>query len=577
VLIRVARAYLRPYRALIAWTLLLQFGQVSFMLLLPSLSARIIDQGALTGDTDYIVRMGGVLVVVTLVQVGLAVAAMWCASRVAMSLGRDLRDDVFEKVTTLSAREIAQFGTPSLITRVTNDVQQVQMCAFVTFTVSVAAPLTLLVGGFLAWRESGSLTIVLWIALPIMVTVLAVNAARMHPSFVKLQVALDRANQVLREQITGIRVVRAFVREPDEQARFEQVNDELTRYSLRTGRLSALPVPVLLATMNIASVAAIWLGADLIAQGKLQVGSLVAFLSYLVQILISVMTASMFMLMLPRASVGATRLREVLDTDPSVAPAISGVRALPGPPSLELRNASFAFPGAEQPVLREINVRVEPGETLAIVGSTGAGKSALLNLVARQFDVTAGCVTIAGVDVRELDTTCLAATLGLVPQRPFLFSGTVASNLRFGSPDATDPELWDALEVGQAADFVRTMADGLDSVITQGGGNVSGGQRQRLAIARAVVHRPAVYLFDDSFSALDLRTDARLRAALRPVTRDAVTVVVAQRVSTITAADHILVLEEGRITGLGTHTELLESCATYLEIVESQHYDEEAA
>jgi ATP-binding cassette subfamily B protein len=281
--------------------------------------------------------------------------------------------------------------------------------------------------------------------------------------------------------------------------------------------------------------------------------------------------------MLPRASVGATRLREVLDTDPSVAPAISGVRALPGPPSLELRNASFAFPGAEQPVLREINVRVEPGETLAIVGSTGAGKSALLNLVARQFDVTAGCVTIAGVDVRELDTTCLAATLGLVPQRPFLFSGTVASNLRFGSPDATDPELWDALEVAQAADFVRTMADGLDSVITQGGGNVSGGQRQRLAIARAVVHRPAVYLFDDSFSALDLRTDARLRAALRPVTRDAVTVVVAQRVSTITAADHILVLEEGRITGLGTHTELLESCATYLEIVESQHYDEEAA
>jgi ATP-binding cassette subfamily B protein len=410
-----------------------------------------------------------------------------------------------------------------------------------------------------------------------MVLVLGDNARRMHPSFVKLQATLDRANQVLREQITGIRVVRAFVREPDERVRFGVVNDELTGLSLRTGRLMAMSVPVLLACMNLGSVAAVWFGADLIGSGRLQVGSLVAFLTYLVQILVSVMTATMFMMMLPRASVGATRISEVLDAESTVVAASEGVRALAEPISLELHHASFAFPGAEQPVLRDISFRVDAGETLAIVGSTGAGKSALVNLVARQFDATEGSVTFGDTDIRDLDLDYFSSLLGLVPQKPFLFSGTVASNLRFGRPDATDHELWTALEVAQAADFVRTMPDGLDSPISQGGANVSGGQRQRLAIARAVVHRPAVYLFDDSFSALDLRTDARLRAALRPVTRDAVTVVVAQRVSTIIEADHILVLEEGRIVGLGPHAELLDTCPTYVEIIESQHYDRDAA
>jgi ATP-binding cassette subfamily B protein len=415
------------------------------------------------------------------------------------------------------------------------------------------------------------------VVVPLMVLVLGDNARRMHPSFVKLQATLDRANQVLREQITGIRVVRAFVREPDERVRFGVVNDELTGLSLRTGRLMAMSVPVLLACMNLGSVAAVWFGADLIGSGKLQVGSLVAFLSYLVQILVSVMTATMFMMMLPRASVGATRISEVLDAESTVVAASEGVRALAEPISLELHHASFAFPGAEQPVLRDISFRVDAGETLAIVGSTGAGKSALVNLVARQFDATEGSVTFGDTDIRDLDLDYFSSLLGLVPQKPFLFSGTVASNLRFGRPDATDHELWTALEVAQAADFVRTMPDGLDSPISQGGANVSGGQRQRLAIARAVVHRPAVYLFDDSFSALDLRTDARLRAALRPVTRDAVTVVVAQRVSTIIEADHILVLEEGRIVGLGPHAELLDTCPTYVEIIESQHYDRDAA
>jgi ATP-binding cassette subfamily B protein len=577
VLIGLTRTYLRPYRALIVWTLVLQLGQVIAALVLPTLSARIIDRGALTGDTGYITRMGAILMVVTVVQVLLAVAAVRDASRVSMALGRDLRNQVFRQVTALSAREVSQFGTPSLITRVTNDVQQVQMLVFVTGTVAVTAPMTLVVGGILAVREAGPLALILCVFVPIMVVVLGENARRMHPVFVKLQATLDRANQVLREQITGIRVVRAFVREPDERARFAVVNDELTRLSLRTGRMMAVAIPVLLASMNLGSVAAIWFGADLIGRGDLQVGSLVAFMTYLVQILISVMTATMFMMMFPRASVGATRISAVLDTQSSVAAPADGVRDLVGPISLELHHASFAFPGAEQPVLHDISLRVDAGETLAIIGSTGSGKSALVNLVARQFDVTEGSIAIAGTDLRDLDPDYLAALLGLVPQRPFLFSGTVASNLRFGRPDATDHELWSALEIAQAADFVRTMPDGLDSPITQGGGNVSGGQRQRLAIARAVIHQPAIYLFDDSFSALDLRTDARLRSALRPVTRDAVTVVVAQRVSTITGADHILVLEEGRVVGLGAHRELLDTCPTYVEIVESQHYDQDAA
>jgi ATP-binding cassette subfamily B protein len=577
VLIRVARTYLRPYRLLIALTLVLQFGQVVASLLLPTLSARIIDQGALTGDTDYILRMGSVLMAITAVQVVLAIVAVRYASRLSMALGRDLRNHVFRHVTALSAREVTRFGTPSLITRVTNDVQQVQMFVFISATIAVTAPMMLVVGGILAVREAGALALILCVVVPLMVLVLGDNARRMHPSFVKLQATLDRANQVLREQITGIRVVRAFVREPDERVRFGVVNDELTGLSLRTGRLMAMSVPVLLACMNLGSVAAVWFGADLIGSGKLQVGSLVAFLSYLVQILVSVMTATMFMMMLPRASVGATRISEVLDAESTVVAASEGVRALAEPISLELHHASFAFPGAEQPVLRDISFRVDAGETLAIVGSTGAGKSALVNLVARQFDATEGSVTFGDTDIRDLDLDYFSSLLGLVPQKPFLFSGTVASNLRFGRPDATDHELWTALEVAQAADFVRTMPDGLDSPISQGGANVSGGQRQRLAIARAVVHRPAVYLFDDSFSALDLRTDARLRAALRPVTRDAVTVVVAQRVSTIIEADHILVLEEGRIVGLGPHAELLDTCPTYVEIIESQHYDRDAA
>jgi ATP-binding cassette subfamily B protein len=577
VLTRLLRAKLRPYRSFLIGVVVLQFLQVSATLALPTLNANIIDKGALTGDTDYILRMGSILLVITLVQVMLAIGAMWFSARLAMSFGRDMRRDLFHNVNSLSAREVGKFGSPSLITRVTNDVQQVQMLVLMACSLAVAAPMTIVVGSLLAYREDGPLSLILLVAIPTLFLAVGTVARKMHPLFFKMQDRIDRVNQVLREQITGIRVVRAFVREPDEQRRFGEANDELTGTSLKAGRLMAFMFPLVIVTVNICSVAAVWFGADRIASGEMQVGSLVAFLTYLIQILMAVMMANWVTMMIPRASVCAGRIQEVLDTSSSVVPPADGVRDLPGPMSLELHGATFAFPGAETPVLQDISVRVDAGETLAIIGSTGSGKTALLNLVARLFDVTDGKVTIAGADIRDIDATYLHTLIGFVPQKPFLFSGTVATNVRFGNPAATDDEVWHALEVAQARDFVSAMPDGLDSRISQGGGNVSGGQRQRLAIARAIAHQPAIYLFDDSFSALDLKTDARLRAALHPVTRDSVSVVVAQRVSTILQADRILVLEEGRCVGLGTHHELLESCPTYGEIVASQHYDEDAA
>jgi ATP-binding cassette subfamily B protein len=574
---RLVRTYGSPYRSLLIWVIVFQFGQVSATLMLPTLNANIIDKGALTGDTGYIERMGAILLGITILQVLLAVAAMYFSAKFAMSFGRDVRGGLFRNVTSLSAREIGKFGAPSLITRVTNDVQQVQMLVLMTCTMAIAAPITMVVGTVLAVREDGPLSIILIVAVPALIIAMTFVARRMHPLFFQMQDRLDRVNQVLREQITGIRVVRAFVREPNERDRFEESNGQLTHTSLLAGRFMALSFPFVFAAVNISSVAAVWFGANRIAAGEMQVGSLVAFLTYLIQILMSVMMATWIVMMYPRAAVCADRIEQVLDTDSSVVPPERGVQDLPGPMSLELHHASFAFPGAERPVLRDISVRVDAGETLAIIGSTGSGKTALLNLVARLFDVTEGRVTIAGADIRDIDADYLHTLIGYVPQKPFLFSGTVASNLRFGDPRADETAIWTALDVAQASDFVQSMPDGIGSAIAQGGTNVSGGQRQRLAIARAIAHRPSIYLFDDSFSALDLKTDARLRAALRPVTRDAVTVVVAQRVSTITQADRILVLEEGQCVGLGTHAELLASCPTYVEIVESQHYDEDAA
>ena len=436
----------------------------------------------------------------------------------------------------------------------------------------------MIVGGIIfAVREDGPLSLIILVAIPFLALSVGSVAIRMHPQFTKMQDRIDRVNQVLREQITGVRVVRAFVREPDETQRFGASNGDLTETSLKTGRMMAIMFPAVLLTINLSSVAAVWFGADRINAGDIQVGSLVAFLSYLIQILMAVMMGSWVLMMGPRASVCAGRVKEVLGTSSSVVPPERGVTELPGAVSLELRNAEFKFPGAEQPVLRDINVHVGPGETLAIIGSTGSGKTALLNLIARLFDVTGGQVLIGGVDVRDLDTHLIERIIGFVPQKPYLFSGTVGSNVRFGNPDATDAEVWEALDVAQARDFVEAKADQLDSPIAQGGTNVSGGQRQRLAIARALAHKPEIFIFDDSFSALDLATDARLRAALVPVTSEAVTVIVAQRVSTIVNADQILVLEEGRIVGLGTHRELLDTCETYQEIVESQFLEDEAA
>jgi len=575
VLIKLMRDYLRAYRPWLLLVLVFQTIQAVATLSLPTLNANIIDNGALKGDTSYIWTVGAIMLAVTLVQVTFAVAATFFGARSAMGFGRDVRRDLFHTVMGYSAREVGQFGAPSLITRITNDVTQVQIFVLMTLTLFVTAPIMIIGGVIFAVREDGTLSLILLVAVPILLLSVGQVALRMHPQFVKMQDRIDRVNQVLREQISGIRVVRAFVREPDEAKRFGTANADLTETSLKTGRMMAVMFPAVLLTINISSVAAVWFGADRINSGQMQVGALVAFLSYLIQILMAVMMSTFVLMMGPRAAVCAKRIEEVLQTSTSVVAPEHGVTELPGAVSLELRHAEFAFPGAEQPVLHDLNFRVEAGETLAIIGSTGSGKTALLNLIARLFDATRGEVLIGGIDVRDIDKQLMERLIGFVPQKPFLFSGTVASNVRFGNQAATDAEVWEALEVAQARDFVEAKPDQLDAPIAQGGTNVSGGQRQRLAIARALAHKPGIYLFDDSFSALDLATDARLRAALAPVTRDAVTVVVAQRVSTIVRADQILVLEEGRIVGLGTHRDLLESCPTYQEIVESQFVAEE--
>jgi ATP-binding cassette, subfamily B, multidrug efflux pump len=577
VLIQLMREYLLKYRKWLLLVVVFQTIQAVATLSLPTLNADIIDNIVKKGPTSYIWNVGAVMLGITFIQVVFAVAATFYGARSAMGFGRDVRRDLFHTVVGYSAREVGQFGAPSLITRITNDVTQVQVFVLMTCTLFVTAPIMIIGGVFFAVREDGPLSLILLVAVPILLLSVGQVAWRMHPQFTKMQNRIDRVNQVLREQISGMRVVRAFVREPDEAARFGKANADLTETSLKTGRMMAVMFPAVLLTINVSSVAAVYFGADRINSGQMQVGSLVAFLSYLIQILMAVMMGTFVLMMGPRASVCAGRIEEVLRTSTSVVAPVDGITALPGAASLELRHAEFAFPGAEQPVLRDITFRVDAGQTLAIIGSTGSGKTALLNLVARLFDVTRGEVLIGGINVRDLDKQLLERLIGFVPQRPFLFSGTIGSNVRFGNQDASDAEVWQALDVAQARDFVEAKPDQLESPIAQGGTNVSGGQRQRLAIARALAHKPAIYMFDDSFSALDLATDARLRAALAPVTRDAVTVIVAQRVSTIVRADQILVLEEGRIVGLGTHRELIESCPTYQEIVESQFVAEEVA
>jgi ATP-binding cassette subfamily B multidrug efflux pump len=574
-LIRLVRTYLAPYKPSLALIVLLQFVGTVAALYLPSLNADIIDRGVAVGDTRYIVRTGGIMLAVAVLQILCAVVAVWFSARTAMGFGRDVRAAIFSRVGSFSQREVQHFGAPSLITRETNDVQQVQMLVLMSCTLMVAAPIMMIGGVIMAMREDLGLSWLLAVAIPALLGSVAFIVSRMVPSFRVMQGRIDEVNRLLREQITGVRVVRAFVREPHETERFAAANGELTLVAIRAGRWLATMFPAVLLILNVSSVAVLWFGGHRVENGQMEVGALTAFLAYLVQILMSVMMATFMLMMVPRSAVCADRILEVLDTDTSVVPPAEPVTALRERGTLAFEDVELTYPGADVPVVRRVSFEARPGQTVAVIGSTGAGKSTMVNLVPRLFDVTGGRVLVGGVDVRDLDSDALWSALGLVPQKAYLFSGTVATNLRHGKPDATDEELWEALEIAQARDFVEAMPEGLDAPIAQGGTNVSGGQRQRLAIARALVRRPQIYLFDDSFSALDLATDARLRAALRPVTRDATVLLVAQRVSTIRDADLILVVEDGQVVGRGTHDELLADCGTYQEIVTSQLSAEE--
>ncbi|WP_367127927.1 ABC transporter ATP-binding protein [Saccharothrix sp. HUAS TT1] len=574
---RLLRNHLRPYRRELTVVLVLQLIGTIASLYLPSLNADIIDFGIAAGDTGYILSTGGWMVAVSIVQILSSVGAVYYSARVAMSFGRDVRAAVFRRVGEFSAREVATLGPSSLITRTTNDVQQVQLLVVMSCTMLVTAPIMCVAGIIMALREDVGLSWLLVVCVPALAIAVGLIVVRMVPQFRLMQERVDEVNRVLREQLSGIRVVRAFVRERAETRRFADVNSALTDTALRVGRLQAMIFPVVMLLLNGSSVAVLWFGAYRVDSGEMQIGALTAFLSYLMQILMAVMFATFISMMIPRAAVSAERINEVLDTESSVVPPTTPLPELPRHASVEFRGAEFRYPGADEPVLRDITFRAEAGQRTAIIGSTGTGKTTLLNLVPRLIDVTGGGVLVNGADVREVDVDALCSRIGLVPQRPYLFTGTIASNLRYGNPDATDEELWEALEVAQARDFVAEMPEGLEATIAQGGTNVSGGQRQRLSIARALVRKPDIYLFDDAFSALDLSTDARLRAALRPHTRHAVVVIVAQRVSTILDADRIVVLDGGGVVGIGTHHELLDTCPTYVEIVQSQLTSEQAA
>ncbi len=562
--------YLRPAWPLIVAVLVFQLAQSIASLWLPTLNADIIDEGVVTGDIDYIWRTGAIMLAVSGVQIVCSVIAVYFGSRLAARMGRDLRGDVFRRVVAFSQREVGHFGAPSLITRNTNDVQQVQMLVQMSATIMVSAPMLAIGGVIMAVRQDAGLSWLMAISVPVLLLIVGLIVIRMVPAFAQMQIRIDRVNQIMREQLTGIRVVRAFVREKEERDRFHSASEGVMEMALRSGNLMVLIFPAVMLVMNASSVAVIWFGAFQVENGDVQVGTLFAFLNYMMQILMGVMMATFMFAMIPRAAVCANRIGEVFDAEPSVtAPARPEEPAHAGG-VVEFDDVSFAYPGADEDVLHDLRFRIDPGTTTAVIGSTGAGKTTLVGLVPRLFDATRGAVRVDGVDVRKLDPDELWRRIGLVPQRAFLFSGTVASNLRYGDSRATDEDLWTALELAQASDFVAALPDGLDAPVAQGGTNLSGGQRQRLAIARALVKRPEIYIFDDSFSALDLATDAALRRALDAHLPDATRLVVAQRVSTIQQADQIVVLEHGRIVGLGTHDELVETCQTYAEIVESQ-------
>jgi ATP-binding cassette subfamily B protein len=576
-LLRLLRTFLRPHRNAIALVVVFQLASTIASLYLPAINGDIIDGGVATGDTGYIVKLGGVMLAITAVQIACSIAAVYFGARVAMSYGRDLRAAIFHHVGRLSAREVGGIGAPSLITRTTNDVQQVQMLVMVSATMMIMAPIMCIGGIVMAVREDVSLSRLLLVCIPALAASIGIIISRMVPKFRVMQPKIDAVNRVLREQITGMRVVRAFVREPAERDRFEVANGELTDIALKIGKLQAAMWPIVMLVFNASSVAVMWYGGHAVADGSLQVGALTAYLSYLIQILVAVMMTTFMSIMIPRAAVCAERIVEVLDIEPAIAPPATPKLPAERTGVVELRNVEYRYPGANAPVLADISFVAKPGQVTALIGSTGAGKTTLLELIPRLSDPTRGDVLVDGVDVREREPEELWARIGMVPQRAYLFTGTVASNLRFGNPDATDEQLWDALDAAQAKDFVEKMPEQLSAPIAQGGTNLSGGQRQRLAIARALLREPGVFLFDDAFSALDLATEARLRRALAKRIAHAAVIVVAQRVASIRDAHQILVLEGGKLVGTGTHDELVATCPTYAEIVTSQLEAEEAA
>lgn len=575
-LLKILRTYLKQYWPMLVAVGVFQLAQSLASLYLPSLNADIVDNGIAKGDIPYIFTVGAVMLGITLLQIVCAITAVYFGAKVAMSLGRDLRSAIFHTVSEFSEREVSQFGAPSLITRTTNDVQQVQMVTLMSLTLFISAPMLAIGGVIMALQQDVGLSWLMAVSIPVLLIAVGLIMSRMVPLFRLMQKRIDTVNLVLREQLTGIRVIRAFVREGHETNRFATANSELTQTAISAGRLFALMFPTVMLVMNVSTVAVIWFGGIRVGDGDIQVGTLMAFMQYLMQILMGVMMATMMGILVPRAAVSADRIGEVLDTKTSVTLPANPVMEVSEVGTVEFLDASFQYPGAEEPVLKNLTFAARPGKMTAIIGSTGSGKTTLINLLPRLFDVTGGSVLVDGVDVRDLDPDLLWSLIGLVPQKPYLFSGTVATNLRYGHPDATDDELWEALEIAQAKDFVSDMEGGLDAPISQGGTNVSGGQRQRLAIARALVKKPEIYVFDDSFSALDTGTDARLRQALRRKVRGATMIVVAQRVSTIVDADQIIVLENGEIVGIGTHDELNENNETYAEIVSSQLTAEEA-
>lgn len=566
-----------PYKGLLWGVVVFQLAQSIANLYLPGLNADIIDNGVATGDTSYIWRVGSLMLGLAFVQAACAITGVYFGAKLAMRVGRDIRGRVFGRVGTFSENEVQQFGAPSLITRSTNDVQQVQMLVLMSATLLVSAPFMAIGGVIMALQQDVGLSWIMVVAIPVLLAGIGAVISRMVPHFRRMQKRIDQVNKVLREQLTGVRVVRAFVREPEETARFAKANADVTESALMAGRLMAVMFPFVMVVMNLGSVAVLWLGASRVEAGTTGVGALTAFLTYLIQILMSVMMATFLFVLVPRAAVAADRIGEVLETESTVVPPANPVKDMPTPGTVELRNVAFSYPGAEQPVLADISFTATPGTTTAIIGSTGAGKSTLINLIPRLYDATNGQVLVGGVDVRELDMDTMWSSIGLVPQKPYLFAGTIASTLRYGKADATEDELWEALTVSQARGFVEAMPQQLDTPVAQGGTTVSGGQRQRLSIARALVRSPRILLFDDSFSALDTATDARLRTALRKAVAGATVIVVAQRVSSIMDADQILVMEDGRIIDRGTHAQLLKSSETYQEIVSTQLRAEEAA